>query len=828
MPLSSKPRLDLSSALHFLPTRLSLFFLSAATLTFEVNLTRLFSVAQFYHFAFMIVSIALLGFGASGAALAIFPGLGQKHLSRSAGWLALATGLSIVGAYLLTNSVPFDSFSIAWDSRQALLLVAHYVALTLPFFFSGMLVGLLLAAYPRAAGQTYAVNLLGSASGCVIALIAPPALSAEGTVMLSAGLAALAAAIQIGQRPDSLRRSHLARVSFGGLAIALLLIVVADIGLRLSGRDGLPLLALRLSPYKGLSYALQYPDAQVTYRRWNSFSRVDVVRSSSIHSVPGLSFRYLQPLPPEDGLLVDGDDLNPIVDPNADLRFVEYLSSAIAFRLRPQADVLILEPRGGLDVLSALALGARRVTVVEVNPLIVEAAGEVYRDHRVQVIVDSDRSYTRRSDQLHDVIVLSLAASFHPIRSGAYSLAEDYRYTVEAFVDALARLKPNGLLVITRWLQMPPSEELRTFALAVTALERSGLDPRAHVVALRTYNTATLLVKKSPFVSVELQAVRDFASERAFDLIYAPDIRPDEVNRYSILPEPIYSEAFTALLDAEPREAFYAAYPFDVSPPTDDRPFFGHYFKWSQAGQVLSELGKTWQPFGGAGYFVVVALLLLATALAGVLIVLPVVLTRRRSSPAGSRPRHSWASLMYFGAIGLAFLLVEIPLIQRFILFLGHPSYALMSVLFTLLLFSGVGSALSERLPARLALALLVVLLLIAPWLLPILFDMTLGFPLAFRLGLTVIILAPIGFLMGVPFPGGIQWLMSRDDHSAQVAWVWAVNGAASVISAVLAALLALSFGFNTVFRLGALCYAGALLTLLIAQSRGATSRPRP
>jgi hypothetical protein len=792
-----------------LAIRLSLFLISASTLTFEITLTRLFSVAQFYHFAFMIVSIALLGFGASGTALTIFPALGRKNPGRGLGLLGLATGLSIVGAYLLTNKLPFDSYSIAWDRKQVVILVLHYIGLATPFFFSGMAVGLLLDVYPDSASKTYAINLLGSALGCVLALLAPPFLGAEGTVTLSSGLAVLGSMI-------SLRNGNKHRRSLEATAFLLLIFVCLDLGLRFAGRPGLPFMNLHLSPYKGFSYVMQYPNAKLIYRRWNAFSRVDVVRSGSIHSIPGLSYRYLGPLPKQDGLFLDGDDLSAILPEGADLTFSNYLPTALLFKLRPEAEMLILEPRGGLDVLTALAGGAKRVAAVEENPLIVEAADHIYTHPNVQVIVEADRTYLRREqEQSYDVIILSLTNSYHPVRSGAYSLVEDYRYTVEAFQDALGRLTPNGLLTITRWLQDPPSEDLRTFALAVTALERSGAKPSLQIIAFRGYNTMTILVKNGAYTSDELEIIRSFASERAFDLVYAPDIRPEETNRYNILPESIYYQTFSEFISTNSRQAFYDVYPFDVRPPTDDHPFFSHYFKWSQAGQIMAELGRTWQPFGGAGYFVILALLVLAMLMATLIILLPLAFHKPVQETEARHQISIIQPLLYFGLIGLAFLLVEIPLLQRFILYLGNPAYALTAVLFSILLFSAVGSQLSHRVHHRVALLALVLLILINPYGFPYIFSLTLGLPLFLRLFLTSLILAPIGFLMGIPFPAGIQWLQSiyKDEHS-QIPWVWATNGAASVVASVLAALLALTFGFNWVLKLGALCYAGAWLTV--------------
>lgn len=780
---------------------LGLFLLSASTLVFEINLTRLFSIAQFYHFAFMIVSLALLGFGASGSALALFSQWGRRHTRQTLAWLALGLSLSSIGSYILTNQLPFDSFSIAWDRRQVLLLALHYLVLATPFFCGGAATGLLLAAQPARAARTYFVNLTGSAAGCLLALIAPRYLGGEGVVLLSSTLAALAALLLWAH--EGVKRQALPALTLLALLAALLL------------RP--PFLTIRLSPYKDLSYALNVPDAKIIWQRWSAFARVDLVSSPAIRSFPGLSYRYAGSLPRQQGLSIDGDDMSGVVTTPDDAGFTGYLPGALAYHLRPQANALVLEPHGGPDVLLAHVQGARAITAVEPNPLVVQAARLPYALPRVQTIIQSGRSYARGAARRFDVVTLPLIAPYRPVRSGAYSLAEDYRYTVEAFADYVSLLSPGGILQATRWLQTPPSEETRLFALAVAALERRAVDPGRALLFFRGYNTATLLVKPDGFTPDEMGQVRAWLAERAFDLVYAPDVHPEEVNRFNRLPAPLYYQAATGLLSAPDRAAWFDDFAFDVTPPTDDHPFFGHYFKWRQAAQVLGKVGQIWQPFGGAGYFVLLVLLALALVAALVVILLPLLagrLTRARqdtSAPSPTAPVR-WATLAYFGLIGLGFLMVEIPLAQRFILFLGQPVYGLTAVLFGLLFFSGWGSLVSARLPHRAMLAALVALVLIYPPLLSCLFDLFLGQGLGLRLLVTMLALAPLGFLLGVPLPRGIQRLERRSP--ALIPWAWGVNGAASVVSSVAAALLALSIGFSWVLVIGALCYGGALASV--------------
>jgi hypothetical protein len=848
-----------------LPTYLGVFLLSMASLAFEITLTRVFSVAQWYHFAFMTVSIALLGFGASGSFLALFPALAEsderaRPRVRSYAILAALFALSIVASYLTINTIPFDSYRIAWERRQLLYLAIYYLSLALPFFFSGLIVGALLAAQPARASTIYASNLAGSALGCLAAVAALPFLGGAGTVMLSALLGTLAAGAftlhasrftfhvsrftphASGYTGPKATSSNLqSQISILHFPFSILYLVSLAV-LSFLTLKPLPFLEIRLSPYKGLSYALQYPGAEIVFSRWNAFSRIDVVRSGGIHSAPGLSLAYLDSPPPQLGLFTDGENLSPITATDweeAELReFIGYLPTSLPYRLLPGAEVLIIEPKGGLDVLTALENGAASVAAVESNPLVVEAvrdsfgdwAGRIYKDTRVKVITENGRSHVRRMGQKYDLIHLSLADSYRPVTSGAYSLSENYLYTQEAFADYLDHLNEGGFLVVSRWLQLPPSEALRVGALAVAALQRTGVTkPERRLVAIRSMRTALLLVKNGDFSAEEIEAVRDFCEENKFDLVYYPGIQPVEANRYNVLPEPSYYRAFQDLLSAEDRARFYADYTFDVSPPKDDRPFFFHFFKWSQTPAILQTFGQTWQPFGGSGYFVLVALLVLALLASAVLILLPLLFQRRRpaaggkktgvvdckSTTSGDRSITSGGKgrvFLYFSLLGLGYLFVEIPLMQRFILFLGHPTYAFATTLFALLLFSGLGSMTCPRFSLLKVLILLSVAILLYPLLLPHLFQLLLGQGFALRLLASVLSLAPLGFLMGIPFPGGIALL----DRLAPdlIPWAWGINGCLSVLASILSTMLAISFGFSWVLVGASLAYAGGAVVI--------------
>jgi len=768
-----------------------ILLLSAATLLFEITLTRVFSVAEWYHFAFMVISLALLGFGASGSFLSLFPCLIMKKLGHLLAICAALFSLSCFGSYLLINSIPFDSYRMAWESRQLLYLVAYYLSLAIPFFFTGLALGAALSKMPSQAGRLYGFNMVGSGLGCLLVLVSPSLFGGGGTVALASLLGLVAVFI------FSLSYSRLlSSLAFaGGIGFLILLVSLPTI------------LEIKMSPYKGLSQVLLHTQARTLWTRWNAFSRVDVVESRSIHIAPGLSFNYEGELPPQLGITVDGADLSPMSQIEAgQADFTEYLPSALVYRLSPSSKVLIIEPQGGLDVLTALQHQSATVTAVVSNPIIIEAIesfGEKNRfldNPRVDVAVEGVRSYLRSSEELFDVIQLSLTDSFRVVAAGAYSLSENYHYTVEAFAEYYRHLAPGGILSVTRWIQAPPSEGIRLLSLATATLESLDVaDSEQHIVAIRGFQTITLLVKESPFNQEDIALIKDFCDELGFDVVYYPGIDPAELNRYNVLPQEVYYEAFTSMLSPSEKEAFLADYAYDISPPTDDRPFFFHFFKWSQIPYIWYGLGKTWQPFGGAGYLIIVALLLSAVLASAIFILLPLYF-RPREIRGQSQTLISgvrWQLFIYFSALGLGFLLIEIPLMQKFILFLDQPTYAFAIVLFTIFVFSGLGSLLSAKL-ARVLPQLIFTLALLAflyPLLLPYFLEAFLGQSLFLRSFIALGALAPLSFLMGVPFPSGIRIMGNLSP--ALVPWAWGINGCASVLSSILALMIALSVGFS-------------------------------
>ena len=775
------------------PLYSGIFLVSGGSLIFEVALIRIFSLSQWYHFAFLSVSVALLGFGASGTFLSFLPEPGRRDLQKTLALLATFFSLSIIGSYLIINNLPFDSYRIAWEREQLAYLGLYYFSLTVPFFFAGLCTGLPLAVVPTQANRIYFFNLAGSGLGCLLVLGLLPLTGAPGTVIFTA-LLGLMASISFAY--------PLSRI--GSLASIL------GLGALLYQLFRPPaFLEVKMSPYKDLSFALSKPQTRMVFSRWNAFSRVDVIESPSMRSAPGLSLSYLGHLPPQMAIAIDGDNLSPITEANGNLAFLDYLPTALIHQLSPRARIAIIEPGGGLDVLAALRYDAQEITAIESNPLVAEVVGErfgefaggIYQHQKVKVIHENGRSYLRRSNEKFDIVQLSLTDTYRVVASGAYSLSENYLYTTQAFLDYLDHLTDQGMLAVSRWLQIPPSETTRIGALAISALVASGAeDPGQHIVAIRSWSTSLLLVKKSPFTPSQIEVVRRFCQGKGFDPIWFPGIQPGDLNRYNILPEDYYHQDFVKLLSTPDGTQFYKEHPYDISPPTDNKPFFFHFFKWKQIPSILRNFGRTWQPFGGSGYLVLVVLLLAALLASGLLIIPPLFL-RRQSMASPLRERI----FLYFLLLGLGYLFVEIPLMQRFILFLGHPIYAFATVLFALLVSSGLGSLLSRHFPLQKVMPALGGAILVYLFLLPALLSLLLGQSLFLRVFSAAFILAPLGFLMGIPFPRGIA-LIGRLAPSL-IPWAWGVNGCASVLSSILAAMLALSWGFSWVLTMASLAY---------------------
>ena len=770
---------------------LALGLLSAGALCFEVALLRLYAVQQFYHFAFLVISLAVLGTAAGGTALAL-----RTRPALPAG-LAVGFAAAVLLAYATLNVLPFDSYAVAWDRRQVVILALYFGSASLPFFFHGWFTGAALAAAGSAPGRAYAANLVGAAAGPPIALLATATLRLESAVALASAAGLLSAALLVQRRPT--------RALALGLALALGVLALRPP----------EALMLRISPNKALAQAVHYPGAVLTAMRDGIAARLEVVESEGVHNFPGLSLNYSGPLPMQAGFYLDGDGPLPAtaLDPAgaAARQLASSMPGGLAYLLRPDARALVLDPGAGLNAALALAAGADQVEVPIDEPLLLEMLRGPYapftfylaQEPRLHWLPTTSRGALARGGT-YAGIEFALTAPFRPVASGAFSLSEEYDLTVEAMAAALQRLSDDGLLVLTRWLTTPPAESLRAWSTLLAAMGRSGVtDARLQLVAYRSLRTSTVLVSAQPWTAAELASIRRFLDRNGFDAIALPDLSSADLNRFNQIPDDPYPALFRGLLE-DPQQ-LQRTFPYQVAPTSDDRPFFFYFFRWRQTPEVLAGFGQIWQPFGGSGYLVLLALLALMLALAALLCLAP-ALSRR------VRGRLSFTGGLYFACLAAGFMFVELSLLQRFSLPFERPPLAFAVVLSLILLASGIGSRMSDRVRTDRSLLFLGGMVLGGAFVLPAVVSGALSGTLAARLAASIIILFPLGFLMGIPFPTGVRWFTAGEP--GRVGWAWSINGAASAVAGVLGAMLAIDLGLRALMILGGLAYLAAWLAL--------------
>jgi len=766
---------------------LGVFLTSLSALAFEVALTRLFSISLWYHFAFMIISIALLGYGASGSILMLFPSL-KRDPPSILPFTSSLFGLTTILSYATSNQVPFDPAKLAWDPYQALHILILYILLSIPFLFAGLTLGLALSFLSHKAGRVYASDLTGAGLGCL--LILPLFSPFQEGVVIVISLVAFLASLAF-----TLKKGPLIRI----LPLSGIILSITLLGLRPS------LLGIRVSPYKDLPLALRYPGARLIETRWDSVSRVDLLDSPGVHFAPGLSLKYLEPLPPQLGLTIDGGGLNAIIGFRVGdrLDFIDYLPLSLPYYLGKREDVFLIEPMGGLPILSAIHYGATSIDGAERNPLVItlsdsDFSGYIYK--KARIIPGDGRAVLKGMKRDYDLIEIGIS-EVNAGATGLYGLLEDYQFTKSAFKDYYGHLKDRGVLSVTRYLLPPPRLEVRLVSTIVEALEEIGVkEPKRHLVIIRTWGTITILLKKGVFTQAEIDAVKGFCSSRRFDLVHYPGIKREEANIYNRFPEPIYYDMVSRLLDPFERDKLYNGYLFDITPTTDDRPFFYHIFRLKTLRGVLKEVGGKWQIFLEGGYLIPLVFVqaLLASS---ILILLPTL--RIRMVPG-------LKALLYFFFIGIGFIFLEVSLIQRFILFLIHPTHTFAVVIFSILVSSGIGSFLSQRIGVEKGGWVVIPLLLglFIPFytlLLPQILSLLLGQGVGVRQFLTFFILFPPGLLMGMPFPLGMRALNIKG--KGFIPWAWAINGCVTVVGSVGAVMVAIPFGFRWVSFIAGIGY---------------------
>jgi len=795
---------------------------SAGAIGYELLLMRVLSVVQWHHFAYMIISLALLGYGASGTFIALFKSRLESRFEAAFAASALLFSITMVVCFALGQRVPFNALEVVWDSRQFLLLGLIYLVFSVPFFFAASCIGLAFTYRRMYISHIYFFDLLGAGLGAVLIVGTLFVFIPQDSLLVLMTLPLIASVIM------SIRSSARAPL----LAVQLLWLALLISGIPSNQLD------LRVSEYKGLSQTLQVIDSRIRGVSSSPLGLLTVVESPTapIRHAPGLSFNTSY-IPPEQlAVFTDADGMSVITRFDGDFNSVGYLgdiTAALPYALLNQPDVLVLGAGGGSDVLLALYHGANRVDAVELNPQMnklvretyADFAGFVYHDPRVTVHTSEARGFVARSGTQYDLIHIGLLDSFGASGAGVHVQSESYIYTVEAIRGYLEHTTPGGMLAITRWLKLPPRDGLKLVATAIDALRTMGVsEPGQQLAVIRSWNTSTLLVKNGALMPDEIESLREFAQSRSFDTAWFPGIQASDANRFNLLRESYLYDGTKALLGPRAEE-FVERYKFYIQPATDNRPYYFHFFKWGTLPEVIAL-----RQVGGAGLIEWGYLILIATlsqaAIAGLLVILLPLSCVKRNWPAGTGPRMG----AYFLLLGLAFLFIEMAFIQKFILFLSHPLYSVAVVLSGFLVFAGLGSAWSESLtgkleengrsPVAIAVGVIALLAILYVILLPLIFQSCIGYSDPVKIVISIALIAPLAISMGMPFPLGLKHVATTAPNF--IPWAWGINGFASVISVVLATLLAIEFGFVFVIMVALVLYAVA--ALIFALSTGPTS----
>ena len=771
---------------------LGVAFTTLATLILELSLTRIFSVVFYYHFAFLAISIAMFGLGAGGVFSYVVAGW-RGNTYFKLGTLALLNSLAVVVSlvFLLTRSGELNNLTLA----------AVYFASALPFFFSGTVVSMAVAEGIQRVDRLYFFDLLGAAAGCLVLVPFLDRFGGPNTVLVTSALFAVSAAIWY----------NIAGTLRGRVAAVFMALVFVT-----------------LIAYNGTHHVIDVRYAKgralpkERFVQWNSFSRVGLVENN---------------YPGEVGIVIDADAATGI--PGFDLGHLTarqkerlmYEGPGFPYLLRPGAKTLVIGAGGGWDVARALTAGSKDVTAVEINPIIAttimrqrfpDLSHRLYFRPEVHVLIEDGRSFVRRSADKYQVLQATLVDTWASTAAGAFALSENNLYTTDAFRDYLSHLTDDGLMVFTRWGLQPPRESLRLISLAMAALENLGeKEPWKHVVVVRenAQNLAgwgaqdTVIVFRKPMSSEDLARVKSALLATRLESVYLPgDLPANEFGRLLRSPDP---------------EAFWTNYAFDISPVDDDRPFF---FYTVQPRDILNFLTQSGQ---AADYKInrAVPLLfeLLAVSLLATIVILalpPLLLGSRLKAEHGVR-----SFLLYFIFIGAGYVLIQVALIQKFVLFLGHPTYALTVIIFSMLISSGAGSYYSSRIFGKASdIRLSTLLMAVAVAVSALAFvaapvsESGVGWPLGAKMLVTAGLVAPVGFLMGMPFPIGLTRLGTL--YPSAVRWAWALNAAASVLGSAAAIFFAIYIGLRATVLVGAALYVGALAVVWLRPRVAAITAP--
>lgn len=776
------------------------FFVSLATLSFEVLLSRAFAMTQWSHLAFLVISIALFGYSAGGLTIHIWLKKAKPVIQASAPWIPLLLAFVIPISWICTNAIPFDSIQLPFSGLQVLYLCVLYVLLSVPFFFAGYITAYLFSQYSGKTGFIYAAAMTGSACGALIPAIFLPIIGFPGCIIVAGCASSLPVAASTPKR----RLALLLTVGTCALITALSLFP--------------SLLEPRPSSYKELVQMLRHPGAAVTYSAESIHGRVDVLESPSIRYAPGLSLTFSGTIPPQEGIFVDnGGSLAITRLPLDEMNLIKQsLAGAALAVVENPSEILVPVVGGGNLLLSAVSTEGAHVTILDQIPDRAEIVAQSYSENAQEVRAVPLRIAIRRLKGPFDIIAVDHSGSSNP---SLLSIHEDYILTAESIGRLFRALESRGVLMFMRRLQVPPSDSLKVTATAFRALERNGIPrPGQHLAMIRSWDMYVLLVGKQPLGGAAITALRSFVDRNAFDLVFLPEMQADEANRFNRRPIPAHYQSMQLLvrdLDAGD-DTFIDSYYMNIRAATDNRPFINRTIKWRKIKELYHVTGERFYTMLFAGEVLIAAAFGIALILSFAFFVIPAAISIRSSmsSDQGNGAFRTFGILAVFLLLGTGYMFFEIAWVKKLILLAGGASLSFTTVLAVVLICSGLGGMLSQELSCRHILplafavsAFVVLSALSMETLIPLLSQFAHPWPLV----LACILLAPPAIFLGMPLPLTMQWIC-RSARMRVLGWV--ANGVASVISSIAAAALALFGGILELLLMAAGAYAVVCISM--------------
>jgi spermidine synthase len=805
-----------------------LFLITSNTLMLQLIQTRILSVVSWYHLAFFAISMAM--FGLTVGSIWIYlrrEGFTKKTLSKDLCYFTMAFAWTTVLSMMVQMTLlPVSSLHL-FSFSALFSWVEIGLCLALPFFFSGVVVSLALTRSPFPIGRVYAVDMIGASLGCLGVLVILHYTDGPSGILWVAACSALAAWFFSKSQLDSSPSPSPRRFAQGLFNFPLLTALFFSLLATLNGLTdyGLQPLVVKEEFEGGSSFHL---------RRWNSFSRVVLFKEDGERSpvlwASSSTFKPEQWKTQHAFMYIDGDASTPAYRFDGDFRKVDFLKydiTTLAYNLKGRTKAGVIGVGGGRDVLSAALFGYKEVVGVEINPIFIEllkdpqwlgSFNEIHRLEGVRLVVDEGRSWFARTSEKFDLIQMSLIDTWASTGSGAFTLSENGLYTTEAWKLFLNRLAPQGVFTVTRWYQPQNLTETgRMMSLATAALLEMGVtNPRDHLflAAEEKKGVATLVLSREPFRAEDLKVLHETVQQYRYKILLAPQT-----------PSP--SDILKSIVSCKDLESLYdytSDYHFDLTPAVDDRPFFFNQLPLHKIFQAVQLIQFGQGPSVRNGNLMATLTLFILFLIALLFVLLSIILPLR-SAMRDVGKGFALGGTFYFLLIGFGYMLVEIALLQRLSVFLGHPSYSLSVLLFSLILSTGLGSLFSDRFPLRrtfifaLWAGITSAYAFSLPLWLPQIFHQYEAATLLTRALLCVAVVLPAGFLMGYGFPTGMRMVSQVDPKPTP--WFWGINGAAGVLAAVLAVACSLTWGIHQTMQAGALCYALLIPVTLLFMKAG-------